>query len=78
MFDLAFKALMFWIVDNFLMRRKFPKGAAFKGDSSSTVTFLAKPRDMDVSDDEVVLHSLMDNESHDTIVTDDIDVFHRR
>jgi len=69
---------MFWIVDNFLMRRKFPKSAALNRDSSATVTFLAKPRDMDVSDDEVVLHSLIDNESHDTIVTDGIDVFHRR
>ena len=69
---------MFWVVDNFLMRRKLRKSVALKGDDPAAVTFLAKPRDMNVSDDEVVLHSLIDNESHDTYVNDDHDVFHRR
>ena len=69
---------MFWIVDNFLMRRKLRKGVTVKPGDTAAVRFLAKPRDLSASDDEVVLHSLMDNESHDTYVNDDHDFVHRR
>lgn len=68
---------MFWIVDNFLMRQKLRKGTNIKADDESSVTFLSRPHDLNVSDDEVVLHSLMENESHDTIITDDHDITHR-
>ena len=69
---------MFWIVDNFLMRRKLRKGVTLKSGDTAAVTFLAKPHGMNASDDEVVLHSLMDNESHDTYINDDHDFVHRR
>ena len=67
---------MFWIVDNFLMRRKLHKGIALKAEDA--VKFVARPHDVNLSDDEVVLHSLMDNEACDTFINDDHDVIHRR
>ncbi|XP_065066790.1 store-operated calcium entry regulator STIMATE-like [Rhopilema esculentum] len=71
-------ALMFWVVDNFLMHRKLRKNVTLVNEDSNVVKFLARPRDTHASDDEVVLHSLMENESHDTIVNDDSDFLHRR
>lgn len=68
---------MFWIVDNFLMQRKIRKGITLKADDRSGVKFVARLRDVNASDDEIVLHSLMDNESHDTIITEDHDVIQR-
>eukprot|EP00794_Sanderia_malayensis_P006242 gene6242-6961_t len=62
-------ALMFWIVDNFLMKRKFRKSHKIN-DKDSSVKYVAGPGDMIASDDEVVMHSLIDNEACDTIVDD--------
>ena len=66
---------MFWIVDNFLMRRKLRKSLKVNGKDSS-VKYMAGPGDI-ASDDEVVLHSLIDNEACDTVV-DDNESIHRR
>ncbi len=67
---------MFWIVDNFLMRKKFRKAQTMK-DKDSSVKYVAGPGDKVASDDEVVMHSLIDNESCDTII-DDNEALHRR
>ena len=68
---------MFWIVDNFLMRRQMHKGDTKVNGNNPSVKFHARPHDMGISDDEVVLHSLIDNESRD-MIADEYEVTHRK
>ena len=64
---------MFWVVDNFLMRKhRKPK----PNGNNPRVEYLLRPSEEKSSDDEVVLHSLIQNEAQDTVL-DDGDVVHR-
>ena len=70
---------MFWVVDNFLMRKQ-RKIAKESGDKITSVKYNSSlPGNS--SDDEVVLHSLISNEAQDhKMDTDDYssDHIHRR
>lgn len=71
-------ALMFWVVDNFLMhkRRKCVKTKQFEVDP---VSFTQSKKGYGTSDDEAGLH-LMSNESNDTLIESgsDGEALHRR
>lgn len=73
-------ALMFWVVDNFLMRkhRKFP---APPNDTVPPVLYVNGKKRLDNSEDEATLH-LMGDESRDSLIDDsvssDYESLHRR